>query len=95
MDIVGLISHDAGGAEIAGRVNANVRIALCGVVTSSLNASQYTDTDITIYWEELNGVIDLNTSYPEKLATPPTKRNLVLKKNTLSPGQQYNFKMAS
>ena len=76
-------------------VNANERIALCGVVTSSLNASQYTDTDITIYWEELNGVIDLNTSYPEKLATPPTKRNLVLKKNTLSPGQQYNFKISA
>lgn len=79
---------------VTGVVNANERFALESIITTELNSSQNAP-NMTIEWEETNGILDLKTLYPEKLATPYTSRNLVLKKNTLSPGQQYNFKISA
>ncbi|QDZ21292.1 hypothetical protein A3770_05p38100 [Chloropicon primus] len=80
---------------VTGIVNANERFALESVVTSSLNGGQFNQSEISIKWEELNGIIDLETSYPDLLGTPHTYKNLVLKKNSLSPGQEYNFQISA
>ena len=75
-------------------MNANERFALEGLVTTTFNKSQ-TVPNITIVWEEVNGVLDLQNAYPGLIATPYTYRNLVLRKNSLSPGQQYTFKVTA
>ena len=76
-------------------VNANERNALEGIVTTSLDKSLYNASDITIRWEEVNAIIDLESSYPDLLGTPHTYKNLVLKKGSLSPGQQYTFQISA
>ena len=75
-------------------LNANERIAIESIVTSSFNDSG-TMPEISIVWEEITGLLDVQLDYPSKLSTQYTNKNLVIRPNALSPGQTYAFRVTA
>ena len=68
-------------------VNTNERLALKGNI--------YNDNADTIYaWSVLEGTLDIE-DYPKTLGSPKTNRNLVIRKNVLSPGQKYTLQLTA
>ena len=47
----------------------------------------------TYYWDVVEGVLEFD--YPEKLATPRTNANLVVRKNVLAAGQTYLLRLTA
>jgi hypothetical protein len=75
-------------------VNANKQLVIAaGIQTSPGQNISLLRNHTTYYWDVMQGMLALD--FPEKLATPRTNANLVVRKDVLAPGETYVLRLTA